>query len=82
VVQGAEREKGIYTNGICFTLEVTEHFIHQLSEVDWLTKAWDSRCAEVSKIWPPLFVTVTLMKAANGHTSESELKHPCRSSGL
>jgi hypothetical protein len=27
---GAERD----TNGVCFTFEVTEYFIHQLSEAD------------------------------------------------
>jgi hypothetical protein len=49
-----------YTNGICFMLEVTEYFIHQLSEADWLSKACDSRCTEASKTQPLSFVLVTL----------------------
>jgi hypothetical protein len=49
-----------HTNGVCFALEVTEDFIHHLSEADWLTRARDSKCAEASKIRPPSFVSVTL----------------------
>jgi hypothetical protein len=51
-----------YTNGVCFMFEVTEYFIHHLSEADWLTRARDSRCAEASKTQPPSFVSVTLAK--------------------
>lgn len=32
-----------YTNIVCFMLEVTGFFKHQLSKVDWLTSARDSR---------------------------------------
>jgi hypothetical protein len=32
-------EADIYTNVICFMLEVTEYFIHQFSEADWLTRS-------------------------------------------
>jgi hypothetical protein len=32
-----------HTNGICFTFDVTEYFIHQYSEAGWLTKARDMR---------------------------------------
>jgi hypothetical protein len=48
------------TNGICFMLEVTEHFIHQLSEVDWFTRVSDSCHAETPKTQPPSFMSVTL----------------------
>jgi hypothetical protein len=57
-VGGAERE--IDTNGVCFTLEVTEYLIYQFSEAILLMRACDSRCTEVSKTQPPLFVLVTL----------------------
>jgi hypothetical protein len=57
---GRERERDICTNGICFTLEVTEYFIHQLPEADWLIRGCESRCAEASKTQPPSFVSVTL----------------------
>jgi hypothetical protein len=33
---GAERDTEMCTNGVCFTLEVTEYSINQLSEADWL----------------------------------------------
>jgi hypothetical protein len=54
----AERE--IYTNGICFTLQVTDYFMHQLSEADWLTRAHNSRCTKASNTWPLSLVSVTL----------------------
>jgi hypothetical protein len=41
------------TDGVCFTLEATEYFTHQLSEADWLTTARASRCAEASKTQLP-----------------------------
>jgi hypothetical protein len=52
-------------------LAVTEYFIHQVSEADWLTRARDSRCAEASITQPPLFVSVTLVciKIAMGCTN-------------
>jgi hypothetical protein len=50
----------VCTNGVRFTLEVTEYFIHQLSEADWLTRARDSRCVEESTTQLPSFVSVTL----------------------
>jgi hypothetical protein len=40
-------------------LEVTEYFVHQLFEADWLTGACDSRCAEAYKTKPPSFMLVT-----------------------
>jgi hypothetical protein len=55
-------EREFYTNSICFTLEITEYFIHHLSEADWLTRACDSRCTEASKTQPPSFMLVTLVK--------------------
>jgi hypothetical protein len=56
---GWRREREMYTNGVCCTPEVTEYFIHQLSEADWFTRSRDGRCAEASKTRPP-FVSVTL----------------------
>jgi hypothetical protein len=53
--QVVQKERERDTNGICFTLEVTEYFIHQLSEADWLMGACDSRCTEASKTQPPSF---------------------------
>jgi hypothetical protein len=47
---GWRRERERYTSGVCFTLEVTEYFIDQLSEAGWLTMARDSTCAEASAI--------------------------------
>jgi hypothetical protein len=43
------------THGIGFTLEVTEYFIHQLSEADRLMRACDSRCTEAPKTQLPSF---------------------------
>jgi hypothetical protein len=31
---------------VCFTFGVTEYFIHQVSEADWLARTRDNRCAE------------------------------------
>jgi hypothetical protein len=31
---GWRRDKDVRTNGVCLTLEVTEYFIHKLSEAD------------------------------------------------
>jgi hypothetical protein len=39
------REIDVCTNGISFTLKVTEFFI-QSSEADWLIRVCDSRCTE------------------------------------
>jgi hypothetical protein len=44
-------------------LEVTEYFIHQLDEADWLTRACNSTRAEAFKTQPPSFVLVTLRAA-------------------
>jgi hypothetical protein len=55
---GWRRERDI--NGVYFMPEVTEYFIHQLSEADWLMTACDSTCAEASKTWLLSFVLVTL----------------------
>jgi hypothetical protein len=63
------------TNGVCFTLEVTEYFIHHLCEADWLTRARDSRCAEVSNTQPPSFVTVTLSTTDKQYLRISYAKH-------
>jgi hypothetical protein len=56
--QLAQRNRDIYTYGICFMLEVTEYFIHQHSEDDWLMKACDSRCTEAQKSLMPSSVLV------------------------
>jgi hypothetical protein len=57
-----------YTNDICFMPEGTEYFIHQRSEVDGVTRACDSRCAEASKTKLSLFVSVTLVSQMNSQT--------------
>lgn len=48
------------TYDICFTLEVAEYFLYQVSEADWLMTTCDSTCAQVSKNQLPLFISVTL----------------------
>jgi hypothetical protein len=53
-----KREK--YINGVFFTFEVTEYFMHQLPAADWLARAHDSTCAEASKTRSPSFISVTL----------------------
>lgn len=55
----AQRDMDIYTNGICFMFEATECFIYQVTEADWLMRAHESRCIEVSKTWPS-FVSVNI----------------------
>jgi hypothetical protein len=55
----------LYWWDIPISLEVTEYFIHHLSEADWLTRARDSRCAEESKTQPPSFVSATLVPIQN-----------------
>jgi hypothetical protein len=59
-VGGAQNEMYTHTT-ICFTPEVTEYFIHHLSEADWLMRACDI-CAEVSKSWLPTFMPATIIK--------------------
>lgn len=61
-----------HTNGVCFTLEVTDYFIQQLSATDWLTMARDSSCAEAFKTQLPSFVSVTLC-ANVSHEVETSL---------
>jgi hypothetical protein len=38
----------MYINGVCFTLEVTECFIHHFPETDWNMRSRDSTRAVVS----------------------------------
>jgi hypothetical protein len=47
---------GVY---VMVMLEAAVNFIHQLSEADFLTTAYDSRCAEMSKTQPASFVLAT-----------------------
>jgi hypothetical protein len=42
-------------------LEVTEYFIHQLSEADWIMRTLDSICVKASIIQLPLFMSVSLV---------------------
>jgi hypothetical protein len=53
-----------HTDDVCLSLEVTEYFIQQLSEADWLTKVRDSRCAGASKTWAPCFMLVGSWKTS------------------
>jgi hypothetical protein len=54
---------------VCSMLEVTEYFIRELPKwayskwlnADWLMRVHDSRCTDVSKTQPPLFVSVSIV---------------------
>jgi hypothetical protein len=57
---GWRRDRGTYASRVCFTLIVTEYFVHQLSENDWLARECDSKSAEASKLSRHRLLSATL----------------------